>query len=154
MPTNEHLVLCGGVERPRKGGVSILNLDLRDASANVRLQISDISRRLLANIPEVLVDLLEVAAYIYAADSAIPRGGRIGARMGKRWRRDFRFVIPVRLPERWSSGPVASALVETLSFLSEDSYELEFRSGRMSTAVSVGSPRTGRGPFFSRRSGS
>ena len=125
MPGNDHLVLCGGVESPLKGNASSLNLSLHGASANVRLQISDISRRLLANIPDVLVDLLEVASYIYAADGAIPRGGMVGAQMGKRWRRGFRFVIPVRLPDHWSS--VASALVETLSFLSEDSYEFEFR---------------------------
>ncbi len=127
MPRNEHLVLCGGVEGPREGSASSLSLNLHGTSANVRLQIADISKRLLANIPDMLVDLLEVASYIYAADSAIPRGGRIGAHMGKRWRRNFRFVIPVRLPDLWSSGPVSSALVETLSFLSEDDYKLEFR---------------------------
>ena len=127
MPRREHLVLCGGVEGPREGSASSLSLNLHGTSANVRLQIADISRRLLANIPDVLVDLLEVASYIYAADSAIPRGGRTDAQMGARWRRKFRFVVPVRLPDRWSSDPVTSALVETLSFLSEDDYELEFR---------------------------
>jgi hypothetical protein len=48
--------------------------------------------------------------------------------MGARWRRRFRLVIPVRLPELWSSDPLASALVETLGFLSDDDYELEFRT--------------------------
>ena len=124
MPTNEHLVLCGGAKGPKAGRAS--SLSLHGTSANVRLRIADISRLLLANIPDVLVDLLEVASYIYAADSAIPRGGPIDAQMGARWRRKFRFVIPVRLPDLWSSDPVLSALVETLSFLSEDDYELEF----------------------------
>lgn len=50
--------------------------------------------------------------------------------MGLRWRRTLRFVIPVRTPDLWSSIPVASALVETLSFLSDDEYEVEFRSLR------------------------
>ncbi len=127
MPRNEHLVLCGGVEGPREGSASRLTLNLHGTSANVHLQIADISKRLLANIPDVLVDLLEVASYVYAADSAIPRGGRIDAQMGARWRRIFRFVIPVRQPDLWSSDPVSSALVETLSFLSDDEYELEFR---------------------------
>src|SRR5512132_4420094 len=122
MPRNEHLVLCGGLDVPRKGRASSLSLKLHGTSANVRLQISDISRRLLANIPDVLVDLLKIASYIYAADSAIPRGGRTDAKMGARWRRKFRFVLPVRLPHLWSSDPVSSALVETLSFLSEDDY--------------------------------
>ena len=60
----------------------------------------------MANIPDVLADLLEVASYIYAADSAIPRGGKTDAQMGARWRRKFRFVIPVRQPDLWSSNPV------------------------------------------------
>jgi hypothetical protein len=51
----------------------------------------------------------------------------VGAQMGRRWRRDFRFVIPVRLPDRWASTSVTSALVDTLSFLSDDDYEFEFR---------------------------
>ncbi len=127
MPKNEHLILCGGVEEPQEAVASSLSLNLHGTSANVLLRIEDISRRLLANIPDVLVDLLEVASYVYAADSAIPRGGAIDAQMGKRWRRNFRFVIPVRLPDLWSSAPVSSALVETLSFLSEDGYEFEFQ---------------------------
>jgi Queuosine biosynthesis protein QueC len=105
-----------------------LNLDLHGHSANVRFRISDISRRLVANIPDVLVDLLEVASYVYAADSAITRGGKSSAQMGKRWRRSIRLVVPVRLPDRWSRNSVTEALVETLSFLSDDGYEFEFRS--------------------------
>ncbi len=127
MPTNERLVLCGGVAGPQGAGARI-SLDLHGASANVHLKIADISRRLLANIPDALVDLLEIASYIYAADSAVSRGGRADTQMGMRWRRKLRFVIPVRLPDLWSSAPIASALVETLGFLSDDEYEVEFRS--------------------------
>ena len=128
MQTNEHLVLCGGVEEPQVASEQSLRLALHGRSPNVRLQISDISRRLLANVPDVLADLLEVASYVYAADSAISRGGKTDTQMGRRWRRKFRFEIPVRLPSLWSSDPVLSALVETLSFLSDDNYEFEFRA--------------------------
>ena len=61
MQTNEHLVLCGGVEEPQVASEQSLRLALHGRSPNVRLQISDISRRLLANVPDVLADLLEVA---------------------------------------------------------------------------------------------
>lgn len=135
MPGNELLVLCGGTELPQKGSGSRLNLNLHGRSPNVRLQIADISRRLLTKIPDVHVDLLEVASYVYAADSATARGGRTDAQMGKRWRRKFRFVIPVRLPKLWSSEPVSSTLIETLSFLSEDEYAFEFRHLGDPTAV-------------------
>jgi hypothetical protein len=126
MPSVEHLVLCGGVAS-RQGTGPRINLNLHGASKNVHLKISDISTRLLANIPEPLVDLLEVATYVYAADSAISRGGRADLQMGKRWRRRLQFVVPVRLPDLWSSPPVSSALVETLGFLSDDEYKFDFR---------------------------
>jgi 7-cyano-7-deazaguanine synthase in queuosine biosynthesis len=127
MPRREHLVLCGGVNRPADAGVHTLQLRLPEQpSSNVRLRITDISKRLVANMPDVLIDLLQVAAYVYAADSGIPRGGKIDAQMGARWRRTFRFVIPVLCVELWNSKAVASALVDTLSFLSEDNYAFEF----------------------------
>jgi hypothetical protein len=129
MPRREHLVLCGGIDPSRAeaaAGVS-LNLNLHGASANVRLRIADISSRLLTNVPDVLVDLLEVASYVYAADAAVSRGGKSDAQMGASWRRFFRFVIAVRQPDLWSSNAVHGALTETLSFLSDDTYVVEFR---------------------------
>ena len=126
MLTNEHLVLCGAAASRGKAAAAHLNLDLHGPSKNVRLKIEDISRRLLANISDVHADLLELATYIYAADSAISRGGKSDAQLGARWRRKLRFVIPVRQPNLWSSDPVLSALVESIGFLSDDDYEFEF----------------------------
>jgi Queuosine biosynthesis protein QueC len=127
MPTNEHLVLCSGAVAKPRSDETLLALNLQGASANIRLEIEDISRRLLVNVSDVHADLLEIASYIYAADSAISRGGKTDARLGAMWRRKFRFVIPVRQPRLWSSDPVTLALVETISFLSDDDYEFEFR---------------------------
>jgi hypothetical protein len=126
MPTREHLVLCGGQNRRGSAGARVLRLNLQGPSPNVRLQITDISKRLVANIPDVLVDLLEIASYVYAADSGISRGGEIDAQMGARWRRKFRLAVPVRCPNLWHSSAVSSALVDTLSFLSDDEYAFEF----------------------------
>jgi hypothetical protein len=50
MPTNEHLVLCGGATAQGKGDATRLELNLHGTSANVRLEIEDISRRLIASI--------------------------------------------------------------------------------------------------------
>jgi hypothetical protein len=114
MPPNEHLVLCGGATTRQGGDAGRINLNLHGPSANVRLEIEDISRRLLANVSDVHADLLEVASYVYAADGAIPRGGKTDPQLGARWRRKLRFVIPVRQPQLWSSDPVIEALVETI----------------------------------------
>ena len=125
MPQNEHLVLCGGVVEPAAPGTSALNLNIYGESPNVTLKVHDISRRLVANIPDELADLLEIASYVYAADSAVLRGGKIDAQMGARWRRKFRFVVPVRHPDLWTS--IHPVLIETLSFLSDDEYDFEFK---------------------------
>jgi len=128
MPRTEHLVLCGGVDGRRRADTKSLRLNLHGSSENVHLKISDIGERLVANIPSVMIDLLEIASYIYAADAAIPRGGPTDEQLGKRWRRKLRFVIPVRQPNIWSSDSVLLSLVETLNFLSDDDYEFEFQS--------------------------
>jgi 7-cyano-7-deazaguanine synthase in queuosine biosynthesis len=127
MAKPEHIVLCGGASASRIGA-GVHHLALHGPKQNVRLRVQDISKRLVGNIPDELADLLEVASYVYAADSAISRGGPSGARMGAQWRRTFRFVIPVRCPNLWASAPVSSALIETLGFLSEDDYHFEFTS--------------------------
>jgi hypothetical protein len=127
MPAHEHLILCGGVTGAGRGSKAPLELALHGRLANVHLQIEDISRRLLTQIPDTGHDLLEVASYIYAADSAIGRGGPTDTGLGRNWRRQLRFIIPVRQPELWSSPAVMSALVDTLGFLSDDAYAFEFR---------------------------
>ena len=61
------------------------------------------------------------------ADEAVGRGGNARGALGSRWRRRFRFVIPVRSPDRWSSSEVADALTDVLAFLSDDEFHFEFK---------------------------
>src|SRR4051812_42235067 len=128
MLRRERIVLCGGAPHPTGSSSRSLQLALHGPTANVRLRVQDISKRLVANIPDVLLDLLELATYVYAADSSIPQGGKTDAHLGAYWRRKLRFFIPVRCPELWSSAPVCSALLDALAFLSEDEYRFEFSS--------------------------
>jgi hypothetical protein len=122
MPTLEHLVLCGE-QQPHRSSGAVISLRLDGPNENIKLLISDISKRLLEDVPDVITDLMEIASYVYAADSAVRR---TDARLGARWRRNYRFVIPVRQPQLWSSDSVLSALSETLAFLSDDEYTFEF----------------------------
>ena len=85
---------------------------------------------MLTNLPDLVTDLLELAAYVYSADWATSRGGEASRGMGAEWRRRFRFVVPVRRPELWSSPPVLDALSETLGFLTDDDYQFEFEEHR------------------------
>lgn len=121
----EVLVLCGDAI----GGGDAedeLRLALSGPGQNVTLKVQDLSSRLLRRIPDRLLDLVEIATYVYCADQAISRGGEAQRGMGADWRRSFRFVIPVREPDHWSQAKIVGMLRSTLSFLSDDDYEFEF----------------------------
>lgn len=119
------LVLCGGASPEAvPTGTAPLVLDLQGAKPNVFLQISALSAAMASNVPDLLTDLLDVAVYVFAADQGTSRGGPRDA--GERWRRRFRFHIPVRRPEIWSRASVQEALTDVLSFLSEDTFEFVF----------------------------
>jgi 7-cyano-7-deazaguanine synthase in queuosine biosynthesis len=120
----ERLVLCGGAKRP--GRESTLRLALNGRPQNITLKLEDISKRLVKNVPDLLIDLIEIATYVYCADQATSRGGEAQVGMGSAWRRSFHFVIPVRNPNHWSNRKVLEPLCDTLSFLSEDDYTFEF----------------------------
>jgi hypothetical protein len=79
-------------------------------------------------VPDLLVDLAEIASYVYCADQVTSRGGDVQVGMGSAWRRSFHFVIPVRNPNHWSRKAVLEPLCDTLSFLSEDDYVFEFET--------------------------
>ena len=129
----ERLVICGGEVQAK--GDSALNLSLDGRAQNITLKLEDISKRLVANVPDLLIDLVEIATYIYCADQATSRGGEVQAGMGSDWRRKFRFVIPVRRPDHWSHPKVLGPLCDAVSFLSEDDYEFEFEKATNPTEL-------------------
>jgi hypothetical protein len=130
----DHLIVCGAAPLPpRVKAADAIRLQLHGQDQNVELEIIDISRRLSTEVPDVVTDLVEIAAYVYCADQLISRGGDGVVSFGAEWRRTFSFQIPVRLPDLWSSPSISNALRKTLGFLSDDSYE--FRFSTMSNPV-------------------
>ncbi len=57
----ERLILCGGTFAGRSGHQEALQLDLTGSHPNITLRLEDISRRVVANVPDLLTDLIEVA---------------------------------------------------------------------------------------------
>src|SRR5271155_4518841 len=109
----EWLVSCGNAPAPHAStAAQRLHLHLDGPVRNVSLHLHDISRRMAANIPPILTDLMEIAAYVFAADEMASRGGLTMAAMGRDWRRRFRFVIPIRDPVLWSRPDVTEALTD------------------------------------------
>ncbi|MCW5756713.1 MAG: 7-cyano-7-deazaguanine synthase [Phycisphaeraceae bacterium] len=93
---------------------------------NVSVELNDIGRQFNQDIAPALIDLVEIAAFVYVADQMNRRGADDVESMGANWRRRMRFEIPVRVPSLWNSAAVGDALLELLSFLSEDEYEFTF----------------------------
>jgi hypothetical protein len=123
----ERIILCGGVPAPRRRKRDgVLALNLNGPRANVNLEISNITQRLSADIPDVVADLIEIATYVYSADQAIRRGGEGVVALGQHWRRNLRFHIPVRVPDLWCAPEVENVLRDTLAFLSDDEYSFQF----------------------------
>ena len=74
----------------RPGVEAALQLALEGRSRNITLKLEDISKRLVRNVPDLLIDLIEIATYVYCADHTTGRGGECQTGMGSAWRREFR----------------------------------------------------------------
>lgn len=126
----EHLILCGNAKLTSRENVwreaAPLHLNADRKTGNVNLRIADITDKMTAALPDVAADLVELATYVYCADQAVTRGGDIEFEYGQKWRRRFRFEIPVRCPDVWNSPTVMDMLAKTLGFLSDDNYEFGF----------------------------
>jgi hypothetical protein len=129
---HERLILCGGLARPKRGHIEILELDKNPnaaAAKRVEVRLDTLSRQLVDNVDPILCDAVEIAAYVLMADRLVKRGTDQMDRMGAQWRRRFIFRIPVREHSVWTSPEVLACLSETLGFLSEDDITFEFERG-------------------------
>ncbi len=124
----DHLIHCGdvsGAGLPTSARAPLC-LRLWGPRPNVFVRIEDLDRALWRRVPEAFQDLVDLAAYVYCADQAIPRGSDKDEAFGARWRRRLHFAVSVRRPELWSRPDLVQELVTVLSFLSEDEYHFHF----------------------------
>ena len=145
-------VIIGGFD-PRDSS----NVPLGDNEVATRLELYTIKRTLnyglgkaindlvqLGIYPtEVGLDLMVLAAHVYAADTRISRKSE----SQDSWTRELRLVVPVSDRSRWE--PTTSTLVRMLNFLTGDRWTICFRQ-RPSQVATLVPPRTARliGPPF------
>jgi len=129
MAKRVHHLLCNGAKFEVPRNAKSLRLDYRtDKQPNVRIELPSFVEQLL-HIPPRLLDLLEIAAYVYCADRWSYRGGKSAVEYHA-WSRDFFFHIKVRDFDFWSQPQIRQKLNETLSFLSGDrSFDFDFQPG-------------------------
>jgi hypothetical protein len=126
------LIVCSGLELPKtdplREGRHVVQLDTLDDEGNVNLHIENVTRAFARNVPDRVVDLLEIAAYVFAADcSARREGAWTNDETEEPWGRDFHFVVPVRDLDFWERDEVQSTLVGALRFMSSDTFGFAFR---------------------------
>lgn len=135
----KHVILCGGAKLSARGGawksIAPISLVLGKGVHDVHLRLHDLTSSMTANLSDVHTDLLEIAAFIYAADQAVRRGGKAEFEYGLKWRRHLWLEIPVRSPDFWMAAGVLEPLREVLTFLSDDDYELNFTKLKKPPAV-------------------
>ena len=121
---------CGRLPASRERGkwssVRPKCLEIGRSGETIRLNTQRLSTVLGHQCSPVTWDLLDLAAYVYVADQMVGRGGRKEFEYGQKWRRHFRFEVGVREPDIWNHFEVKDALIETLTFLSDDDYEFVF----------------------------
>ena len=119
------LILCEGAAVPpgvKESDHKIVRVAAHGPDANLRLE--SLGPKLYENLGPVANDLVHLAAYVYTADRLVSRGGKDV--FGERWKRRFHFVLPVHARAIWESPRVSKLLVETLKFLSDDSFTFTF----------------------------
>lgn len=125
------LFLCSGVEVPQddpiRAGRQVVALDSLGSNSNVTLKVEDVAKVFSKHLSPRLVDLLEIASYVFSADCATSRGTAwTDNDSTEQWTRDFVFVIPVRDLQFWCQQEVSRLLGQILLFLSNDRCSFRF----------------------------
>src|SRR4051794_28123730 len=105
--------IYGGVQGPkvRKPGDVVLDPAAPQGEADTApIRLHELTRKLLSELPARLLDLLELASYVYSADQFTRRETETMPEMGAGWRRSFEFHVAVRDLAFWTRRDVQEQL--------------------------------------------
>jgi 7-cyano-7-deazaguanine synthase in queuosine biosynthesis len=110
----------------RKSDGKFKELGTFGPNRSVNLLLDDIARVFQQHLSGRVADALDIAAFVYAADSATARtGGWVDGAI-EPWSREFRFEIGVRDHDFWCRDEVRGLLSRVISFLSDDVLTFSF----------------------------
>lgn len=123
--------LCNGALRtsvPKSWpDARFISLNTFGKNQNVNVRLEDVARAFAQQVSPRLLDLLEVASLIYAADTSTTRGaGWIEEGAVESWSRKFYFVIAVRDLDFWKKADITQTLADLIQFLSNDTCTFKF----------------------------
>ncbi|MBK8482443.1 MAG: hypothetical protein IPL40_14970 [Proteobacteria bacterium] len=108
----ERWFLCGGVDHP-DAPEDALRLATIGPDKNIGVDIGGICDKLTGRLSPQFRDLIVIASYVLAADSAVLRGDRRDPDLNAKWNRRFRFVVGVECPDLWSTPQMRELLEQT-----------------------------------------
>jgi len=123
------LIRCDGASVPAAVAAADWSvrkeISSRGPAPSLNLRAQNLAGTVLTAVGSHAADLVRIAAYIYAADQDLSRGGPADV-YGHAWRRQIALCMPVGDPDFWQQGHVREALASVLSFLTEDRWEFHF----------------------------
>lgn len=120
-PPNTVRVFCGELCQSPTCSSDVINLlhsDFNGLSANITVGLDSFVEDSEELSPRV-VDLLQIAAYVFGADRMANRGERSSINYGS-WARTFEFHVPVLDYDFWGNDNVKKALCDALAFMTGD----------------------------------
>ena len=132
--------LCNEATPPdgsRQSDYTVLDYRPSDSERpTVRLGLPDFVRS-VNYLPDRHLDLLEMAAYVFAADRLTHRGSREAVEY-QSWSRSLHFIMKVRDYEFWRQPSVSTALASALRFATGNhNYEFTFQAGHATSPTSL-----------------
>lgn len=132
--------LCNGAPQPAAlpARANVTTLDYRD-DATPRLVTLRLPKFVdqLYHLPDRVLDLLEIAAYVFAADRAAFRGAKDAVEYHA-WSRAMAIVVKVRDAAFWNQSMVKEKLSNAIRFMTGDfDYSFDFLPGHTTPPTSL-----------------
>ncbi len=128
-------VFCGELCETNECNASTINLlhrDIKGIIANITIGFEKFVRD-PEMLPDRILDLLQIAAYVFCADRMADRGARSSINNDS-WARSFQINVPVMDCEFWSNAKIIGSLAEVLQFMTGDrKYQFIFRQATQNT---------------------
>lgn len=144
MTRRSHLILCNGAaaksapEKHRRNAHKVV-LDYRPDDpddANVEIGLPQFISSVY-HLPDKILDLLEIAAYVFCADRWLDRGGKDLVEYDA-WGRNIHYVVRVRDVAFWKAKEVSTALSEAITWATGDaSHSFTFVGGHTTPATGL-----------------
>ncbi len=127
--TTRALCVCDGATVPADlAGQTFdhrLQITTRGKDPELNFVVEDLLGKLSGRLNPRVHDLLSLAAYCFAADRMVRRGGPIDVHR-EGWRRELVLCLPVADPAFWSQPALMRLLTETLDFGTDDRWTFHF----------------------------